>query len=141
MQLKVQHVMDATLVISQIIRDQRPMPQKGKYRLARLHAKLFPEFKTINERRDDMIMAYQTHQTREVPDPENPGQTKTEATAEWMVPADKMDEFNAAWKTIADEVIDIDVQPMPLAYLDLGDAVEGSIQANELITLGELVTE
>ena len=47
--------MDMTLLISQIIREGRQMPQKGKYRLARMHSKLMVEFTTINAQRDEMI--------------------------------------------------------------------------------------
>lgn len=135
MQLKVQQVYDATLVISRIINDNRPMPQKGKYRLARMHAKLYAEYVTINERREAMIKAYDVHETvinaagESVP------------TENFMVPAYKLEEFNAAWKIIGDEVIDVDVTPIPLGYLDLGEERDGSISSNEIITLGELVTE
>lgn len=146
MKLKVQHVMDATLVISKIIRDARAMPQKGKYRLARMHAKLLPEFLTINERRDAMIRAYDTRM--KVPDPNysnhldplNKGVPMIDGP-EFTVPDDKSDEFNAAWKEIADEEIDVNVEPIPLAQLDLGASQDGSIEAGELITLGDLVKD
>lgn len=139
MKLKVQHLMDAVLVISQIIREQgqdlRPMPQKGRYRLARMHAKLLPEFTTINTKRDEMISAYGYHQLVAGPD-----DTQVES-ANFAVPADKMDEFTAAWKEIAGEEIEVDVEPIPLAQLDLGDGTDGSISANEFIVLGALVAE
>lgn len=128
MQLKIQNVMDATLLISQIIRDQRPMPQIGKYHMARMHAKFLPEFVTINAARDAMITAYQCHQTLE---------DGTE-TAEWMVPPDKVDEFNAAWLEIAGREISIDVEPLTLADVDLGPGVNGVIEASEFIVLGDL---
>lgn len=133
MQLTVQQVMDATLVISQIIREERPMPQKGKYLLARMHAKLIPEFTTINEQRDALIKAYDHRQQIEgadgiMVDGEN-----------YAVPMDKMPEFNEAWKKIGDEMIDVGVEPIPLAAIDLGSMSDGSISAKELITLGDLV--
>ena len=135
MKLKVQHVMDATLVISQIIREQRPMPLKGKYRLSRMHAKLLPEFTTINEQRDAMITAYGFHPTTKDAD------SNEVVSQEFAVPSDKMAEFTEAWKKIADEEIEIDIEPIPLAQLALGDATDGCIEANELITLGDLVRE
>lgn len=139
MKLKVQQVFDVTLLVTQIIRENRPMPQKGKYRLSRLHAKLLPEFTTANARRDEMITAYQHHETTTVPMPDG---TETTTTAEqFSVPTDKMPEFNAAWKEIADEEIEIEIDPIPLAYLDLGDKADGSISANELVTLADLVKE
>ncbi len=138
MKLTLQHVMDATLTLSQVIREQRPMTQKGKYRLARMHAKLLPEFNTINETRDGMIKAYDTHATNKSVDPATGIVIEIE-TPEWKVPDDKLAEFNEAWKKIAAEEIEVDVEPIPLAYLDLGG--DGSIQANEFIALGDLVKE
>lgn len=143
MKLKVQHVMDATLVITQIIREKRPMPQKGKYRLARIHDKLLPEFNTASAQRDDLIKAYDFHQKII-----EPGSLVVEGHApvlidgpEFTVPPDKMEEFTAAWAKIAEEEIEIAVEPIPLAQLDMGDGVVGAIEAGELIVLGDLVTE
>lgn len=140
MKLKVQSVMDATLILTRIINEQRAMPQKGKYRVARLHAKLLPEFKVIDARRDEMIKAYGTPQTKTVANLETGDVTITPGDG-WQVPADKMPEFTAAWKQIGDEEIDVDVQPIPLAQLSLGDDTDGSIEANELLTLGDLVSD
>lgn len=135
MKLTLQHVMDATVVIANVIMEKRPMPQKGKYRLARMHAKLFPEYVKINEHRDEMIRAYGARVTV----------TQDDGTAvecpDFKVPEDKMLEFGAAWKDFSGEEIDIDIEPIPLAQLDLGDGVDGSIGAAELITLGDLVRE
>lgn len=134
MKLKVNDVFQATLTISQIIRENRPMPQKGKYRLARMHAKLLPEFTMISEQRDALIKAYDHH-------PEIYGPDGVSRPAdEFSVPADKMQEFNAAWKEIGDQEIEVDVEPIPLDQLDLGSA-NGSVTASELVTLGELVRE
>lgn len=124
MKLTAQQVFDATLVVAQIIRENRPMPQKGLYRLARLHAKLAPEFKPISERRDAMIEAYEHRE---------------EGADTFSVPLDKMPEFNAAWAEIAGDEIEVDVQPVPLDYLDGGGV--GVITAAELVTLGDLVRE
>ncbi|MGC8534916.1 MAG: hypothetical protein ACP5QR_05210 [Rhizomicrobium sp.] len=133
MKLTVQQVFDATIVVDHIIRSQRKLPQKGKYRLARLHAKLAPEFKLLNERRDEMIKAYDYHP------PVADGQPA--AADAYAVPADKMAEFAAAWADIAKEVIEVDVEPVPLAQLDLGDDVDGAIEVHELVALGDLVVE
>lgn len=148
MKLKVQQVFDATLTLSQIIRDQngvpradgttaipRPMSQKGKYRLARMHAKLLPEYTVANERRDAMIKAYDHHPMV----PANDGAEGMVTSPEFRVPDDKLPEFNAAWGEIAEQEIELDVEPIPLAMLDLGDTTDGSIQAAELILLGDLV--
>lgn len=141
MKFKVQHVMDATLLISRIIRERRPMPQKGKYRLARMHAKLLPEFTVINDQRDALIKAYD-HETKvKIKDADGVETEASTTPPSYSVPLDKMDEFTAAWKEIGDGEIEVDVEAIPLAQLDLGDGTDGCIEAAELITLGELVKE
>lgn len=139
MKLTVQQVYDATLVVSQIIREQRSMPQKGKLRLARLHMKLLPEFKTIDEQRDALIKVHGNRRTKSTTDADT-GVTTVEDTDEWEVPAEHMAEFNAAWKPVAEAEIEVDVQPIPLSELDGGTA-NGVIEAAELITLGDLISE
>lgn len=124
MKLKVAQVFDACLVLSAIIRENRPVPQKGAYRLARMHAKLLPEFTTITNQRDALITAYQH---------------KEEGAVNFSVPNDKMLEFREAWNKIAEEDIEVDVEPIPLAQLDLGADKPSAVSASELITLGPLV--
>lgn len=126
MKLTAQQIRDVTLVVSQIIREQRSMPQRGKFRLARLHAKLLPEFNVIDAQRDSLVKEH--------------GDPVEGDISRWEVSAEHMPEFNAAWKTIADEEIEVDVQPIHLSDLDCGTA-NGGIEANELIVLGDLITE
>lgn len=126
MNLTVQQVFDATPILANIIRENRPLPQRGSYRLARMHAKLLAEWQPIAARYDALIVGY---------DHKEPGADLN------SVPSDKMDEFRAKWAEIAGETIDVDVDPIPLACLDLGDAVAGSLTASELATLGDLVAE
>ena len=133
MKLKVQQIMDATLVVSRIIREDRPLPIRGKYLLARMHAKLLPEFTTIDTQRDGLITTYDHHPMTAGPD------GVLEESKEFSVPEDKMPEFTALWKEIADQEVDIDLTPIPLAALDLGG--ESSIEAHELIVLGDLISE
>ena len=141
MKLKVQHVMDATLALTNIINRQCPMPQRGKYLIARMHGKLLPEFKTIDARRDEMIKAYNTERVDEKVDEVSGATIRTVVEGERMVPPDKMPEFLAAWKVIGDEEIEVDVQPLPLTALCMPNGTEGLIEAAEFITLGELVVD
>lgn len=136
MKLTVNRVLEVTEVIAKIIRENRPMPLKGAYRLARMHAKLYAEYLPITARRDAMIKAYDFH-------PILPSGTEgiSIESEQFAVPADKMEEYADAWKQVAEEEIDVNVEPIPLAQLDLGDTVAGSVTANELITLGDLVAE
>lgn len=139
MKLTVEQVRTATLTIAQIIREQRSMPQKGKFRLARMHTKLLPEFKTIDEQWDALIKVHGVPQTRHVTNAET-GAVSTEDTGEWVVPPENVKEFNEAWKPVAQEVLEIDVEPVALCDLDCGTG-NGAIEAHELIALGDLVIE
>lgn len=140
MKLKVQHVADAALVVTNIINRAPPMPQRGKYLLARMHAKLIPEFKIIDARRDEMIKAYDNPQVNEELLADGT-KVVTPVAGQWQVPPDKMPEFIAAWKVVGDEEIDVDVQPIPIRAISLPDGSDGAIEAHELITLGELIAD
>lgn len=120
MKLTVQQVFDATPVIATIINQSRPLPLKGSYRLARLHAKLAPELKTISDKRDDLLKQHAT------PIEGRPDQYT-------VTP-----EFAAAWTEFAKDEIEVAVEPVPLEQLDNGGGV-GMISASELIALGPLV--
>ncbi len=134
MKLKAQLVFDAVPVIWTIISEKRPLPQKGKYRLARMHAKLLSDFNTLAERHDAMIRAYDTQMVTMT--------DGAEPTTKYTVPEDKLPEFLAAWKEICDEEIEVgDIEPIPLEQLTLVDGANGSIEAMELISLGDLVKE
>lgn len=152
MKLKIQHLMDATMVISAIIREERPLPQKGKYRLARMHPKLNAEFMIVNANRDEMIKAYDFH--IQVPNPKyNPEadtdgsvvelQPKTIPSEQFYVPPDKLEEFEAHWREIAEQEIEVDIEPVPLDQLCFPDekGVDGAISAHEMIVLGSLIAE
>lgn len=127
MKLTVAQIRDATLVVSQIIREQRPMSQRGKFRLARLHAKLLPEFTTIEAQRDALIREH--------------GSLVEGETDKWSVPPEHMADFGAAWKLIADEEIEVELTPVPIGDLDVPGVANGSIEAHEIIALGDLITD
>lgn len=135
MKLKVSQVIDATYALARIMNEKRQMPQRGKYWLARVHAKLLPEFNTAIAQRDAMITEYGCRQ--KLLDAEG---NETEGQG-YMVPPDKMEEFTAAWQKIADEEIEVDVQPVSLSMFDLGDQTNGAVEAGELAALGDMVVE
>ena len=143
MKLKVQHVFEASPVIQAIANENRPMPQVGKFRLARMLSKLWPEHQVVVARRDAMIMAYD-HRAQRVDDNGallfNPDGSPLIADQS-SVPPDKAQEFLAAWAEIGAEEIEVAVEPIPLSCLDMGDNADGSIAAYELVLLGDLVTE
>jgi hypothetical protein len=154
--MKVQQLMDATMILNEIIKQQRPMPQKGKYRLARMHAKLWPEFKTINDQRDAMIKAYDCKEMVENPEykkafkptAENPMPHEGNVTnlparmiesGNYIVPPEHLEDFNKQWLDMGSQEIEVDVEPMPIDQFDMGDRVDGALEANELVILGDLV--
>ena len=122
MRLKVQQVFEATQVLAAIINEKRPLPTKGVYRVTRLHAKLFPEFNTVNEQRTAKIVSYDHKNEDDQP----------------AVPDDKMPEFVAWWNEIAGEEIEVGIEPIPLDQLCI-DGQEASISFAEFAVLGDLV--
>lgn len=151
MKIKVQHLMDATMVIRQIITEKRPLPQKGNYRLARMFDKLAREFDILNAKRDEMIKNYDYH-----PMVPNPAKVPTASdplaqnqdipdfieSKEWSVPEEHVAEFTKQWAEIGAEEIEVDVEPIPLEQLCFADPdVQATIDATEFIALGSLVKE
>lgn len=143
MKLSVQQIFEALPVITVIIQQGRQMPQKGAYRLARLHAKLLPEFQTIAVQRDGKIKAYDFPlMMPPKPSAQDPlGQGPMVPRGEYTVPPEKLEEFTAWWTDFGSETVEVDVQPIPLAQLDLGDSVAATVTAAELSILGDLVVE
>jgi hypothetical protein len=159
MKLKVQHLMDATMVLKTIINEDRAMPQKGKYRIARMHDKLGKEFEIINKQHFDMIKAYGQHAM--IPNPAAAHITDDmreamiasghldkvppkmiEDTNNYQVPAEHLEEYTKQWNEIVNQEIEVDVQPLPLNQIAFpGDLEDGSISAHEFIILGDLVVE
>lgn len=123
MMMKVQQVFDAHHVLAAIVNANRPMPQKGAYRLARMKAKIDAEALPIIEKRDALLRQHAVSVE---------GQPNTYTVTP---------KFTAAWQEIAEDEIEVAVEPVPLALLDLGDAVPGAITVAELCALGELVAE
>ena len=123
MKLKVQRVFEATPVVAQIINANRPVTQRGRFLIARMHAKLLPEWQTISAQRDSLITAYD-HRGED---------------GNFSVPPDKAEEFFAAWSPLGSEEIDVPVDPIPVDCLSVDGAETVSYQ--EFVMLGELVTE
>jgi len=130
MKLTAFQVFVAHQIVRTFIEEKRPLPLKGAYRLSRLFTKLQPEFETIAKKRDELITAYDYRTKINGGDEE-----------QLSVPPDKLIEFNANWRQIADEEIEVAVEPVPLTQLDLGKGEAGSLTAAELMGLGDLVTD
>lgn len=123
MKLTLKQVFEATPVVTAIINEQRKLPLKGSYRLARMHKKLVSEVEPIAAKYDAMLA-------------EHCPPIEGEAGRYTVTP-----EFVAAWTEFSKDEIDVDIEPIPLSQLSLGDDTAGSIRTDELIVLGDLVRE
>lgn len=142
MRLKVQRVFDVTQTLAKIINDRRPLPTKGVYRVTRMHAKLFPEFETINNQRTEKIASYDhlawvTPQGAIISEAEA---AMANATQQPAVPDDKMPEFAAWWREIADVDLEVNIDPIPVDQLCI-DGAESGITFAEFAALGDLVRD
>ena len=141
MKIKVAELHLAYPKITSIISEKREMPMKAQYRFARLHAKLAGEFKTIAEQWDKLVMQYGKQVMKQTEKYGDNGEVivELEPTGNWEIEetSESMAAFRADWQKIADEEIDVDIQPIPLECL--GD--NGVILSHEFIALGPLVTE
>ena len=124
MKLTVAHLYAAQITLTAIINRKAPMSQKGKYRIARMHRKLMPDFQVANEQRELFISAFGHRE---------------EGAENFSVPVDKMDTWHEFWTNgLAKETVEIDVQPIPLSTL-VSDDANGSIEAIEIMDLDDLV--
>ena len=141
MKLTLDRVFAAELILAAIINERRPMPLRGKFLLARMHTKLKPEFDTIAKQRDSMIEAYGHKEKMPVLDFAGE-RTGAEVDADnFSVPADKAQEWQAAWAEFSKTEIEVDVQPISIKELELAGDGDGQINAGELQVLGELIAE
>ena len=139
MKLKIGHVFAAAETVTRIINENRSLPQKGSYRLARLYSKLKPEYDLIVARRNAMIEAYgHKEMWPAIPTPNEIMVVGAEPlmveAPNFSVPMDKMPEFSKAWAEVTAEEIEVAVEPIPLDQLD-------NISAAELIVLDDLVRD
>jgi len=122
---------DSVITLASIINRPRNLPQTAKYRIARLHAALEPEYKLLEAERVKMV--------EELGEQVYADEEKTQPTG-WKIPDDspRLAEYRMRWNTLLSEEIEVNAQPLTLA--SLGDAPDG-IEADEFVRLGELITE
>lgn len=138
MKIKIGAVLYAYNTLSAIIRDNRPLPTKCKYRISRIFKQLEKEIELINEQRNSLIQAHGE-------------QVKTETSPEpvWQVPESKMKEFQKVWNNFILDEIELDFQKIPIS--SFGDQTSGevtikgldgsvdTVKTIELISLNELL--
>jgi len=124
MELRVGHVLDAYLVLRQLILERRPFPTSGAYRLARLHAVLEPEAILIEAKRAEIVKALA-------------GEEPNAPNGQWQVPPEKMPDYKVQWTEMANQKIDVNCQAIQLRYLGDGPAITTA----EFLALGSLILD
>jgi hypothetical protein len=120
----VEQICRAGTALKTIVEGKRLMPMRGKFLLARLYGKLLPELMLAEQRRNELIASYETAG-------ETPGS--------FTVPHHRIAEFTAAMTEMGAIEIEVDVEPVAFADLDLGAGQNGGVEVGELIALGDFV--
>lgn len=118
MKMKVQQMLDAVDVL-RVLRD-KTMPPRAAYWVSRLLAKLQVDWKTAEEKRRELVKKHGVEDDKK----------------NIVVPKDKVLAFLEEWRPIAEEEIELDVQPIRLE-------VFGAFEISPSIfdALGELVVD
>lgn len=147
MKLTVGQIHTTVQVISTILRERRPMPQRGKFALAKMHTALLPKWEEINEQRDELIKSYNHHPVLRRAVTAQDGEEDIargyveKVSDEFGVPDDKAKDFAEKWKILGEDEVECDVKPISVRMFDLGTGSDGSIEGAEIIEMGNLVTE
>lgn len=124
--------MDALTLIGN--RTTAAIPNKGRYQLARLKAKLQSEYDTIRQQRDSMI------EQMGVPQMMNAGEGQQVPTGQFMIPPEKNKAWSDAWAEFAKSEVEIEVTPLKYENFHSGeDSNTGGLEVGELMLLGEFV--
>jgi len=146
--LTADKLLTAMTTVSTILRERRPMPQRGKFAFAKLHTALMDPFNEWSGKRDELIAAY-GHKEK-LRRPAIAGQDSEEdvkrgyserTSTEFSVPEDKLKDFEEKWKILGEEEIELDVKPISVKLFDLGTGTDGSVEGAEIIDMGALITE
>lgn len=140
MRLTGQKIFDATQVLAAIINEKRRLPAKGIYRVTKMHVALYAEFSVLNDQRTAKIMSY-GHKQYSLDGRVLSAEEATTANAveQDAVPDDKMTEFIAWWQDLASVESNVNIEPIPIEQLSLGDDEASTLTYAEFATLGDLV--
>lgn len=136
MKTTVGRICDAMSALTTIgNRTTAAIPNKGRYQLARLRAKLQPEYDTIQKQRDQMIETIGVKQTV------NAGEGQMVETGNYIIPPEKTREWSDAWAEFAKEEIDLpDIAALKYETFHAGDdRADGGLEVGELMLLGEFI--
>lgn len=145
--LTIDKLLTGMTTVSTILRERRPMPQRGKFAFAKMHTALMDDFNKYSAQRDELIATYGYKAM--LRRPAGPGDTDEDIARgyaekeaeEFSVPQDKLKDFEEKWKILGEEEIEIDVKPISIKLFDLGTGTDGSVEGAEIIDMGNLITE
>lgn len=122
---------DAFNALGQIMSRPRLLPQTGKYRIARLHDALEPEYKRIYAEHLKLVQTY-GHEVFE--------DEEKKISKGWQVPmgTPAHETYTAEWDAFRAQEIEVNAQALTL--FSLGDDPRG-VEAGEFKMLGPFVTE
>lgn len=126
MKTTVSKVMAAYVAAADLTQSKTKMPARAAYWVARLLAKLEPEYNAAEGQRVALIQKH----GQAIKDKEG------NATAAFQVLPENLADFRAEWDPVADETIDIDVQPIALDVFG-----QTELDPAQLLALGDFVVE
>lgn len=131
MNVTVGQVYDAVTALNAIMQQPRMIPQTGKYRLARLHDALEPEYKRIYAEHLRLVQEH-GHEVFE--------DTESRVSRGWQVPqgTPAHETYMNQWGAFRDQQIVVNASPVTL--FSLGDDPRG-VDTSEFKLLGPFVTE
>lgn len=131
MNVTIGQLYDGFNALSQILQRPRILPQTGKYRLARLHDALEPEYKRVYAEHLRLVQQY-GHEVFE-----DEGNTLSKG---WQVPAGTPahETYEKEWDAFRAQTITLNTEPLTL--FSLGDDPRG-IEAGEFKMLGPFIKE
>ena len=120
----------AYIAVMAVANKEREMPDKGRYRMARLAALLKSEFEASEKARYDLIKSY--------------GKATDDGGA--MVPPEKMQDYGERWLELEAVEVEVAVRAIPLSqiFMPAGEKdapASNPVSVAELIGLGPLVED
>lgn len=129
MKLTMGQMRSAYIAVMEIAKNGRDMPDKGKYRVARLAALLKGEFEASEKARGDLIKSY--------------GRATEDGGA--LVPPEKMEDYGERWIALEGDEVDVNVRAIPFSQLFAASGEKeppaNPVSVGELIGLGPLVED
>lgn len=120
-------------IISQGRDKEKTIPAKASYRLSRLAHALRAEAQIIEEKRVALIHKHGAEKMKTVGEGE---EAKEVPTGDWFVPPEKMADYLNEWNPVANEVIEVQAEPLPITVFGEGESfftIDEQIQLDKFL--------